>query len=188
MGAPTARAMAPAVDFCRLCLLERRPAAVFFVSAGALLAPVVQEPLRDIFPDGVAAEEADSIHGLSTIRSQRRQETRSTWCWISDSFRCLIRTPFPARGSCSNDSQYSVGSASSGAAAWTDGLRASPASFSICLGVGMRQLAGRSVMPRLEHTKNECRVRPGCKVRKRSVVQGRGVGTSGPPFVLSPSR
>ena len=59
MGAPTARAMALAVDFCR-----RRPAAVFFVPAGALLACVVQEPPRDSFPDGVAAEEADSIHGL----------------------------------------------------------------------------------------------------------------------------
>src|ERR1700753_3096662 len=71
MGAPTARAMAPAVDFCRvplLWLIERRPAAVFFFPAGAFLACVVQEPPRDIFPDGVAAEEADSIHGLNFQR------------------------------------------------------------------------------------------------------------------------
>jgi hypothetical protein len=59
---------------------------------------------------------------------------------------CLIRTPSLARGFWSNDSQYSAGSASSGAGAGTAGLRAaSAASFFICLGVGMRQLAvGRS--------------------------------------------
>jgi hypothetical protein len=46
-------------------MFERRPAPVFFVPAGTLLARVVQQPPRDIFPDGVAAEEADSIHGLN---------------------------------------------------------------------------------------------------------------------------
>jgi hypothetical protein len=67
MGTPTARAMAPAVDFCRalLSMFERRPAPVFFVPAGTLLARVVQQPPRDIFPDGTAAKEADSVHGLN---------------------------------------------------------------------------------------------------------------------------
>ena len=59
------RKNAPLTLTLNLCLRERRPAAVFFVPAGALLARVVQEPPRDIFPDGVAAEEADSIHGLN---------------------------------------------------------------------------------------------------------------------------
>jgi hypothetical protein len=49
--------MEPASDFCRsLRFLERWPAAVFFVSSGALLARIVEQPLRDLFPDGVAAE------------------------------------------------------------------------------------------------------------------------------------
>jgi hypothetical protein len=49
--------MEPASDFCRsLRFLERRPAAGFFVSSGALLARIVEQPLRDLFPDGVAAE------------------------------------------------------------------------------------------------------------------------------------
>jgi hypothetical protein len=35
--------------------LERWPPAVF-LSSGALLAHIVQQPLRDVLPDGVAAE------------------------------------------------------------------------------------------------------------------------------------
>ena len=35
--------------------LERRPAPVFFMPAGALLAGVVKQPLRDVLPDRVAA-------------------------------------------------------------------------------------------------------------------------------------
>ena len=185
--------MAPAVDFCRaltMAMFERRPAPVFFVPAGPLLARVVQQPLRDIFPDGAAAKEADSVHGLNFhVRSQRRQETRSTWCWISESFRCRIRTPSLARGSWSNDSQYSAGSASSAAGAGTAGLRAaSAASFSICLAVGMRQLAGRSVMPRLEHNKNKCRVPLRVGVEKNDPTdRQRTVGTNAPRFVLNPA-
>jgi hypothetical protein len=48
----------------RLRHLETRPAPVFFVSPGVLLAGIVQEPLRDAFPDGVAAAQADRIDGL----------------------------------------------------------------------------------------------------------------------------
>jgi hypothetical protein len=52
----------------------------------------------------------------------------------------------PARGSLRIDSQ-SAGSGASGTEAEGRGLRAaSAASFSICFGVGMRQLAGRSVI------------------------------------------
>jgi hypothetical protein len=45
-------------------LLERRPAPVFFVSSRALLARIVQEALRDSFPDRVPAVEADRVDGL----------------------------------------------------------------------------------------------------------------------------
>jgi hypothetical protein len=46
-----------------------------------------------------------------------------------------------------------------GAATASAGLRAaSAASFSICLGVGMRQLAGGSVMAGLEHIENKTNV------------------------------
>ncbi len=130
--------------------LETRPTAVFFVPTGALLARIVEQSLRYVLPDRVAAIKSDrtSTVWISTVRSQRRQETGNTWRWISVSFRCRIRTLSPARGSLSRESQYSGGSASSGASAGTGAFRAaSAANFSICLGVGMRQLAGRSVEP-----------------------------------------
>ena len=44
--------------------LERRPAPVFFIPAGALLAGVVEQPLRDVLPDRVAAIQSDCIGGL----------------------------------------------------------------------------------------------------------------------------
>jgi hypothetical protein len=40
--------------------------------AGALLAGVVEQPLRHVLP-------AASAVWISTVRSQRRQEIRSTW-------------------------------------------------------------------------------------------------------------
>lgn len=116
---------------------------------------------------------------ISTVRSQRRQETRNTWPLISERRRCRTwATAAPARGSLRTDSQYSAGRGASGPAA--DGARlrsASAANFSICFGVGMRQLAGRSVMPELEHNKNKCRVRQGGRREKSSCGAGRGVGT-----------
>jgi hypothetical protein len=39
--------------------------------------------------------------------------------------------------------------------------------LSICLGVSMRQLAGRSVIPELEQEENGCRVRSGSKVQEK---------------------
>jgi hypothetical protein len=59
--------------------------------------------------------------------------------------------------------QYSGGISSPGPGVREGGkflpTAAAAASFSICFGVGMRQLAGRSVMGELEHIKNKCRVR-----------------------------
>ena len=44
--------------------LERRPAPVFFMPAGALLAGVVEQPLRDVFPERAVAIQADGIGRL----------------------------------------------------------------------------------------------------------------------------
>jgi hypothetical protein len=43
---------------------EARPTPVFFISTGALLTGIVQQPLRDILPDGVAAIKPDRIDSL----------------------------------------------------------------------------------------------------------------------------
>jgi hypothetical protein len=48
----------------RLGRLETRPTPVFFVPACALLARVVQQPLRDLLPDGVTTVEPDRVGGL----------------------------------------------------------------------------------------------------------------------------
>lgn len=44
--------------------LERWPAPVFFISAGALLAGIVEQPLRDVLPDRVVAIQSDCIGSL----------------------------------------------------------------------------------------------------------------------------
>jgi hypothetical protein len=49
---------------CRLGHVKSRPAPVFFMSAGALLARVVEQPLRDVLPNRVAAIKSDCIGGL----------------------------------------------------------------------------------------------------------------------------
>jgi hypothetical protein len=55
------------------------------------------------------------------------------------------------------------------------------ASLSICFGVGMRQLAGRSVIPRGEHTKNLESSRPKVGNRKNPPwTAAKGVGTKAP--------
>jgi hypothetical protein len=47
--------------------------------ASTLLAGVVEQPLRHVLPDSVAAVQSDaSAVWISTVRSQRRQKTRST--------------------------------------------------------------------------------------------------------------
>src|SRR6202022_4425015 len=67
VGTAKPRAMAPAPAFAghyHLRHLEAWPAPVFFVPPGALLARVVQEPLRDVLPDRLPAIEADRVGGL----------------------------------------------------------------------------------------------------------------------------
>src|SRR5258708_21430111 len=49
---------------CRLGHVKSRPAPVLFVSSGALLAGVVEQSLRDVLPDRVAAIQSDRIGSL----------------------------------------------------------------------------------------------------------------------------
>src|SRR3954468_10283714 len=44
--------------------VKSRPAPVFFVSSGALLAGVVEQSLRDVLPERIAAIQSDCIGGL----------------------------------------------------------------------------------------------------------------------------
>src|ERR1700712_5146528 len=53
--APSGHPSADQTAGCRLGHVKSRPAPVFFVSSGALLAGVVEEALRDALPDRVAA-------------------------------------------------------------------------------------------------------------------------------------
>src|SRR5213080_3433684 len=49
---------------CRLGHVKSWPAPVFFMSASALLAGVVEQSLRDVLPERVAAIQSDCIGGL----------------------------------------------------------------------------------------------------------------------------
>ena len=73
-----------------------------------------------------------------------------------------------ARGSFRRDSQYSGGDRRIRSRCGTGAafLPTAAASFSICFGVGMRQLAGRSVISELEHKENISRVRPNVEIEK----------------------
>ena len=89
---------------------------------------------------------------ISMVRAQRRQETRSTCRWMSPSCCFWIGLPeglASVEASFRTACQYSDGISSAGPGVGVAGtfLPATAAIFAICLGVGMRQLAGRSVMP-----------------------------------------
>jgi hypothetical protein len=108
------------------------------------------------------ARRTASAFWISTVRPQRRQATRSRCRWISESCCVQIEGPAGRRSAAASSRtarQYSDGISSPGPGVRTGGTfsptPALAASFSICFGVGMRQLAGRSVIPRIEHTKNE---------------------------------
>jgi len=116
------------------------------VSSGALLAGVVEQSLRDVLPDRVAAIQSDCIGGL-------------------DFHGPLAATAGDAQHVALNLGKTSLpqlGSGRIGARVFEDRFpifrregrirsrslwAASVASFSICFGVGMRQLAGRSIIP-----------------------------------------
>ncbi|TWI61322.1 hypothetical protein IQ16_07200 [Bradyrhizobium huanghuaihaiense] len=91
-----------------------------------------------------------SAFWISTIRSHLRQETRRTCCGSSDRRSPVLRPTCsasagrPSRMEC----QYSSGMSSCGPSGLScpTGLPIDLASFSICFGVGNRQLAGRPLM------------------------------------------
>src|SRR5690242_12572668 len=101
-----------------------------------------------------------SAFWISTVRPQRRQLTLNR-CWaISDSRSAPLDRPgdrVSIRSSFRSACQYSGGRSSSGAKADAGAafLPAAEAIFSISFLLGMRQLAGRSVMIELEHNKNK---------------------------------
>jgi hypothetical protein len=126
------------------------------MAAGSILTGIVQQTLPNVLPDRVFAIEAARIDGLDLNGAVAAPAGDAQHVALYLSRRCRSWAPLvPARASFRIESQYSAGSGSSGAATGTAGLRAaSEASFSICLGVGMRQLAGRSVIIRIEHKGN----------------------------------
>ena len=148
------------------------------MAARPLRAGVVQQPLADGLPDRCRPVEADRIGLLDlAVRPQRRQPTLRMWWEISDSRS--VRTGglggsglASARGSRRTASQYSGGMASLGPGfgVLRVSLPTKAASFSICFGVGMRQLAGRSVIPRKEHIRNIESSPP--KVRNWKMIPG----------------
>jgi hypothetical protein len=140
--------------------IERGPAPILFKPAGALFARVVQQPLPDVLPDRVSAIEAKRIDGLDL------HGTLATLASDAQDVALYFRKPsLPQLGAICTGPRI---------------LQAvSVGSFSICFGVGMRQLAGRSVISRLEHKENECRVRPSYESGKRSWPEAECVGTSG---------
>jgi hypothetical protein len=119
------------------------------VAAGALLADIVQQSLSDLPPDCFATVKTDRVDSLDFddplaaaagnpkhVALDLGQPPLTGWGPLE-----------AARGSCRTERQYSPGSGASGAVATTAGRRAtSAASFSIGFGVGMRQLAGRSLI------------------------------------------
>jgi hypothetical protein len=108
------------------------------VAARAIVAGLVKQSLPDIFPDGVRPIVFDRDRFLDFDNAKAgKHSTRNTWRGISERRHCWIgNRGFPAaRGSAKIAAHHSSGSGS---------RAASRASFSICSGDGIRQLAGRS--------------------------------------------
>jgi hypothetical protein len=141
------------------------------VGAQAVRIPAQGRRQRTRFlPDSAAERCRPPIPGIvdraraPRIHEGKQSGTRSRCRWMSAS-RCgriegpVGLDPVSARGSSRTACQYSGGISSPGPGVRPGGTfprtAAACASFSICFGVGMRQLAGRSVIPRIEHTKNE---------------------------------
>src|SRR6185437_12675431 len=127
-----------------------------------------------------------SAFWISTVRPQRRQLTLNR-CWaISDSRSAALDRSVDrasARSSSRSACQYSGGRSSSGAkvGAGAAFLPAAEAIFSISFLLGMRQLAGRSVMARLEHNKNK---RVEWLARKICALDARGLSEPALPVRL----
>ena len=120
------------------------------MSSGALLAGVVEQSLRDVLPDRVAAIQSDCIGGLD-FHGPLAAAARDAQHVALDFRKTSLPYLGPGRaGARVFEYRFPVFGREGASGAAAAGLRlraASAASFSICFGVGMRQLAGRSVIP-----------------------------------------
>jgi hypothetical protein len=127
--------------------LKGRPAAILLKTSCAFLAAVVEQLNPNIFPDGVCAVEARSIDRLdlddAVPPAAAHAQDMPGYFREAPVLNGYAGSNAPAR----MESQYASGrssagpSAGAGASAGRLGLAAS---FSICFGVGMRQLTGLS--------------------------------------------
>jgi len=135
-------------------LLERGPAAVLFKSTGSLLAGVVQQALAHVLPNRLWAGQADRIRLLdlddpAAAGARHPQNILGNFGQPlrPDGRSGAIRSGVGARVAGRIPSiRETIASAGPGDPIARASLPTAAASFSICLGVGMRQLAGRSVM------------------------------------------
>ena len=126
------------------------------------LAGIVQQPLSDILPDRLCAVKPNGIglldfddpaaagagdpqNMLGNFGQPQRPDGRARRHRAGAGER-VPQDGFPVFGR--------HGSPGPGVGVLRGSLPTAAASFSICFGVGMRQLAGRSVIPELEHNKN----------------------------------
>jgi hypothetical protein len=113
-----------------------------------LLTRIVEQPLRDIFPDCLPAIEANGIHSLDFY--DPLAATAGDAQHMTLDFRQLSLSHLDAVDGAGIRKQripVFVRKGASRAATGAAGRRSAwAASFSICFLVGMRQLAGRSVM------------------------------------------
>jgi hypothetical protein len=148
------------------------------MAPGPLLACVVEQSLSDVLPGRFWPVEADGIGLLDLDGPGTPARDTLRICWeISDSRSRRAEgrpssVPASASGSSMTACQYSGGISSPGpgvriGTAFSRTATAAAASFSICFGVGMRQLAGRSVMAAIRtYQEHRSRVRPWSKSEK----------------------
>ena len=133
--------------------------------AGPLLAGVVEQPLADVLPDGLGSGQPDGVGLLDfdgaaaaaagdpqqvslDVGQTLRSDRRSGWSRAGIGARVIPEWPASIPAASRRRAQ---GVPAGGMFPRTAAVFAS---FSICFGVGIRQLAGRSVIPQSEHNKN----------------------------------
>jgi hypothetical protein len=137
------------------------------VAASSVLACVVQQTLPDLLPARLLPVQTDGVHFLDLnnalapaagySQDMLRDLTEALDGARMSRNRCLVMGIVEEGAR-----QYSSGMSSLGPSErpLADSFPIEAASFSICFGVGIRQLAGRSFMTESEHKENKSRVRP----------------------------
>lgn len=165
------------IDNPKLRRLKCRPAPIFFVSPGPLSAGIVEQPLRDILPDGVAAVQSDCIRGLNLHGPLAATAGNAKYVAldIGEPSRSDLRAG--CAGARVVENRVPIFRGQKLIFRHFEGSPP-PSSviihFSICCGrhAPPRWSVGHS---RLEHIKNKCRVRPDPRRRKNDPVGKRGV-------------